>query len=102
MAGHRITKCSPGSSIQKRGQTQAIFQFIIADGTRIPEEATGRLKTANNEYAATVIGQQADRIVLCVDGTAPLPPGIHRAVLIIDDTALLRACAGSGRDSPKA
>jgi hypothetical protein len=82
-----------GKLIEKRGQTQAIYQFIIADGTRIPEEATGRLKTVSDEYAVTVIGQQADRINLCVDGKAPLPPGIHRALLIIDDTALLRKLA---------
>jgi hypothetical protein len=82
-----------GKLIEKRGQTQAIFQFIIADGTRIPEEATGRLKTASDEYAVTVIGQQADRIDLCIETTAAIPPGIHRATLIIDDTALLRKLA---------
>ncbi|MEI6633898.1 MAG: AAA domain-containing protein [Chlamydiota bacterium] len=82
-----------GKLIEKRSQTQAIFQFIIADGIRISEEATGRLKTASDEYAVTVIGQQADRIDLCVKGTAPLSPGIHRAMLIIDDTALLRKLA---------
>jgi hypothetical protein len=82
-----------GKLIEKRGQTQAIFQFIIADGTRVPEEATGRLKTASDEYAVTVIGQQADRIDLCVETTAAIPPGIQRATLIIDDTALLRKLA---------
>jgi hypothetical protein len=82
-----------GKLIEKRGQTQAIFQFIIADGTRIPEEASGKLKTATDEFMVTVIGQQADRIDLCVETTAALPPGIHRATLIIDDTALLRKLA---------
>lgn len=82
-----------GKLIEQRGQTQAIFQFIIADGTRIPEESRGRLKTANDEYAVTVIGQQADRIHLCVESKASLPPGIQRATLIIDDTALLRELA---------
>ena len=66
-----------GKLIEKRGQTEAIYRFIVADGTRLPEDASGRLKTASDEYAVTVIGQQADRIDLCVDGMAPLPPGIH-------------------------
>lgn len=82
-----------GRLIEKRGQTQAIYRFVIADGTRIPEEVTGRLKTASDEYAVAVVGQQADRVDLCLEGTAPLPPGIHRATLIVDDTALLRKLA---------
>lgn len=81
-----------GKVIDRRSASQAIFQFIIADGTRVPEDATGRLKTPTDEYSVTVVGQQADRIVLCIDGDA-LPPGIHRAMLIIDDTALLRRLA---------
>ncbi|MEK6409183.1 MAG: phospholipase D-like domain-containing protein [Acidobacteriota bacterium] len=82
-----------GRLIEKRSESQAVFRFIIADGARIPEEAAGKLKTSSQEYTATVIGQQADRIDLCVEGEAPLPPGIHRATLIIDDTALLRKLA---------
>jgi hypothetical protein len=82
-----------GKLIEKRGQTQAIFQFILADGTRIPEEAAGKLKTASDEFMVTVIGQQADRIDLRVETKTELPPGIHRATLIIDDTALLRKLA---------
>ncbi|MCL5278457.1 MAG: hypothetical protein M1376_00950 [Planctomycetes bacterium] len=38
-----------GKLLEERGQTQVIYQFIIADGTRVPEEATGRLKTPNDE-----------------------------------------------------
>src|SRR5712691_5210579 len=76
-----------GRLIEKRSENQAVFRFIIADDTRIPEEAAGKLKTSSQEYTATVIGQQADRLDLCLEGEAPLPPGIHRATLIIDDTA---------------
>jgi hypothetical protein len=82
-----------GKLVEQRGPTQAIFQFIIADGTRIPEEATGRLRTATDEYAVTVIGLRADRIDLCVECQPSLGAGIHRATLVIDDTALLRKLA---------
>lgn len=81
-----------GKLIQSIGPAKAIYLFIIADGTRIPEDATGKLKTGSEEYTATVISQQTNRIDLCIEGT-PLPPGIHRAMLIIDDTALLRRLA---------
>lgn len=81
-----------GKLIQRIGHAKAVYLFIIADGTRIPEDATGKLKTGSEEYTATVISQQANRIDVCIEGT-PLPPGIHRAMLIVDDTALLRRLA---------
>ncbi|MCX5827119.1 MAG: AAA domain-containing protein [Deltaproteobacteria bacterium] len=81
-----------GKLIQRIGNTKAVYLFIIADGTRIPEDATGKLKTGNEEYAATVISQQANRIEVCIEGVT-LPPGIQRAMLIVDDTALLHRLA---------
>lgn len=82
-----------GKLVENIGATQAIFQFIIADGTRLPEDASGRLKTSDEEYSATVIGQQANLVHVQIEGKTPLPPGIPRAVLIVDDTALLRRLA---------
>lgn len=82
-----------GRSIEGTSDSQAIFQFVIADGTRIPEDASGRLKTQTDEFAATVISQQGNYINLHVVGQASLPPNIPRAMLIIDDTALLRKLA---------
>ena len=81
-----------GKLIQVVSATKAIYHFIIADGSRIPEDSTGKLKTTSVEYLATVTGQQMNRIDVCIEGT-PLPPGIHRAMLVIDDTALLRRLA---------
>jgi len=54
--GSQSYEVQAGKLVEKRGQTQAIFQFIIADGTRIPEEASGKLKTATDEFLVTVIG----------------------------------------------
>ena len=82
-----------GQLINQFSQTQAIFRFLLADGMRIPEEASGRIKTGNDQFNVTVIGQEADRIDLCIDFTEGIPPGIYRATLIIDDTALLRKLA---------
>lgn len=82
-----------GQLIEATGPMQAIFQFIIADGTLVPEDATGRLKTGSDEYAASVISQNANLIQLHLEGMTPVPPGIPRGMLIIDDTALLRKLA---------
>ena len=57
------------------------------------EDATGRLKTARDEYAASVIGQHANLIQVHLEGMTQVPPGIPRGMLIIDDTALLRKLA---------
>jgi len=71
---------------------QAIFEFIVTDATRIPEDASGRLKIGDQEYAASVIGQEADRIRVLIDMRTP-PTAIPRALLRIDDTGLLRKLA---------
>lgn len=91
--GEQSYEVLSGKPVESLGPTQAIFQFIVADGTRIPEDATGKLKTATDEYAASVVGQQANRIHLRLEGKASMSSGIPRAMLIIDDTALLRRLA---------
>lgn len=82
-----------GKLIETTGSTQAVYQFILADGTLIPEDATGKLKTAGAEFNATVLGQRADRLQVQIEGSAPLPSGIPRAILVVDETALLRRLA---------
>jgi len=81
-----------GKLVESKGPNQGIFVFLIADGTRIPEDATGKLKSEHSEFSASVIGQQGNIIHLCIEGKA-LPLSIHFAKLIIDDTALLRRLA---------
>jgi hypothetical protein len=82
-----------GKFLESVNPTKAVFEFIVADATRIPEDATGRLKTADNEYTATVIGQQANRIRVLIEGRSAPGSNIARALLIVDDTALLRRLA---------
>lgn len=82
-----------GVLVQSTSPDTAQYRFVLADGMRLPEEASGRLKTSSDEYAATVIGQQADRIELKVTSQTILPSNIPRGQLKIDDTALLRKLA---------
>lgn len=82
-----------GRPIESKRTDYVIFQFTIADGTRIPDDASGQLKTATDEYGATVIGQQGNVLQLSIQGTSIPREGIPRAILSIDDTALLRRLA---------
>jgi hypothetical protein len=90
--GTQIYEVHSGKLIESKGQNQGIFSFLIADGTRIPEDATGRLKNEDNVFSALVIGQRGTIIHLLIEGKT-LPPSIHWARLLIDDTALLRRLA---------
>jgi KaiC/GvpD/RAD55 family RecA-like ATPase len=90
--GSQAYEVLSGRLIRRTSPTQAILQFILADGTRIPEDATGILKASSGEYSASVIGQDANRIDLLIAGET-LPAAIPRAILSIDDTALLKKLA---------
>jgi superfamily I DNA and/or RNA helicase len=82
-----------GKLIENTGTNQAIYRFIVADGTHLPEDASGRLQAGREEYAASVISQQANTIHIYVTGADELPLSMPRALLSVDDTALLRKLA---------
>ncbi|HBV96183.1 MAG: hypothetical protein JL50_06195 [Peptococcaceae bacterium BICA1-7] len=82
-----------GRFIGSLNSNQAILEFVIADGTRIPEDASGKLKTELNEYPASVVSQYANKIHIQIDCIDIPDSGIQRALLIIDDTAILRKLA---------
>lgn len=90
--GSQLYEVHSGKLIESKGPNQGIMVFLIADGTRIPEDTSGRLKTEDGEFTVSVIGQQGNVLHLNVEGRI-LPEIIHFAKLIIDDTALLRRLA---------
>ncbi|HLB73538.1 MAG TPA: AAA domain-containing protein [Sedimentisphaerales bacterium] len=90
--GSQIYEVHSGKLIESKGPNQGIMVFLIADGTRLPEDASGRLKTENGEFTVSVIGQNGNILHLNVEGRV-LPESIYFATLIIDDTALLRRLA---------
>lgn len=81
-----------GKQFEVLGPAKAIYHFIIADATRVPEDASGKLKTASQQFTVSVVAQEANRISLIVEGSN-LPKNIPRAVLLVDDTALLKKLA---------
>ena len=90
--GSQTYEVHSGKLIQSKGPNQGIMVFLIADGSRIPEDTSGRLKSEHGEFSVSVIGQKGNILHLNVEGTI-LPQSIHFAKLVIDDTALLRRLA---------
>jgi KaiC/GvpD/RAD55 family RecA-like ATPase len=90
--GSQVYEVHSGKLIESKGPNQGIMVFLIADGARLPEDASGRLKTENGEFTVSVIGQNGNILHLNVEGRI-LPESIYFAKLIIDDTALLRRLA---------
>lgn len=90
--GTQTYELHSGKLIESEGSNQCIFTFLIADGTRIPEDSSGRLKVRGGEFSASLVAQQGNVIQVCIEGQQ-LPTSIHFAQLIIDDTALLRKLA---------
>lgn len=90
--GSKVYEVHSGKLIESKGPNQGIMVFLIADGTRLPEDASGRLKTENGEFTVSVIGQNGNILHLNVEGRI-LPESIYFAKLVIDDTALLRRLA---------
>lgn len=98
--GAQTYEVHSGKLLESKGPKQGVFAFIIADGTRIPEDSNGRLKADDVEFSATVTSQQGNIIHLYLEGET-IPSGIHWAKLIIDDTALLRRLAEVLEDHSK-
>ena len=90
-----------GKQRDRPREDQAIYEFVVADGTRIPEDADGRLKALDREFRASILSQQANRVQILIEGTPPLPAGIFNATLVLDDTALLRRLADALAESSK-
>jgi len=82
-----------GRLLESLDSNRGIYQFVVADGLRLPEEATGRLKVGQDDYEASVVGQEADRIALEVTCQTALPFGMARAIFTVDDTQLLKKLA---------
>jgi hypothetical protein len=90
--GEQIHEVHSGKLIERISSELGIFTFLIADGTRLPEDASGRLRADKRDFIATVIGQNGNIIHLQLEGDS-LPTSIYRAKLSIEDTALLQRLA---------
>lgn len=67
-----------------------IYSFILGDGSlRLPEDASGTLRSAGKETPAFVVSHDGSRIWLLVEAVEELPALIPSAQLVISETELL-------------
>lgn len=79
-----------GKLLELIGPYKAVFQFILADETRLPEDSSCKLKTEIEEYEASILSQIGDRINILITFPDKTPPGIYQGVLVVDNTELLK------------
>jgi len=83
-AGHRIT---PEKS------PYAIYRFVFADNTLVPEDSNGTIEVEGHQFKASVVAQETSRVDVQIDGAEALGAFVARAILRVDDLALLRKLA---------
>lgn len=82
-----------GKLLELAAGTTGIFNFIVTDADRIPEDSVGKIQIASNEYNAVVVAQTDNRINIQIEFPAIPPTTIPRAILKIDATELLKRMA---------
>jgi hypothetical protein len=91
--GEQRYELHSGQCISPEGSERPIYRFTLADGTLVPEEATGLLQVDSRDFKATVVAQPVNRIEVQLDGADGLGPFVPRAILCVDDLGLLRRLA---------
>lgn len=67
----------------------SLYIFILADPSRLPEDAMGILQFGNQRLPVGIVSQEGNRLALRVEGADSLPAFIARATLSVDATQLL-------------
>jgi len=71
----------------------AIYRFTLADSTLVPEDASGTIEVEGRQFKASVVAQDTSRVDVQIDGAETLGTFVARAILSVDDLALLRKLA---------
>lgn len=82
--GHRVT---PEQS------PYAIYRFTLADNTLVPEDSTGKIDVEGRLFTASVVAQEISRVDVQIEDAQALGPFVARAILQVNDLALLRKLA---------
>ncbi|SPE29785.1 hypothetical protein SBA6_1160021 [Candidatus Sulfopaludibacter sp. SbA6] len=82
-----------GQRVESLHAIYAIYRFVLADRTRVPEDANGTIEVEGRQFKASIVAQEGDRVKVQIDGAAGLGDRIGRAILHVDDLSLLRRLA---------
>jgi hypothetical protein len=90
IGGNQRHELLHGRFVRRVSPEETIIEFKLASGDiRIPEDASGKLKTQSQEFPVEVVSVHVDLIHLRLQGSS-IPDEISRAELVIDEIGLLR------------
>lgn len=82
-----------GQRITPEKSPYAIYRFVLADNTLVPEDSSGTIEVEGQQFKASVVAQETSRVDVQIDGAEALGAFVARAILRVDDLALLRKLA---------
>jgi len=82
-----------GQRVTPEKSPYAIYRFVLADNTLVPEDSSGTIEVEGRQFKASVVAQETSRVDVQIDGAEVLGAFVARAILRVDDLALLRKLA---------
>jgi hypothetical protein len=82
-----------GKRVTPEKSPYAIYRFVLADNTLVPEDSSGTIEVEGCQFKASVVAQETSRVDVQIDGAEALGAFVARAILRVDDLALLRKLA---------
>jgi hypothetical protein len=91
--GEQRYELHAGQRVTPEKSPYTIYRFTLADGTLVPEDASGTLDVGGVQFKATVVAQDSNRVDVQLEVAEALGPHVARALLRVDDLGLLRKLA---------
>lgn len=82
-----------GQRVTPEKSPYAIYRFVLADSTLVPEDSRGTIEVEGRQLKVSVVAQEASRVDVQIDGAEALGAFVARAILHVDDLVLLRKLA---------
>jgi hypothetical protein len=79
-----------GQRVTSEKLPYAIYRFVLADNTLVPEDSSGTIEVEGSQFKASVVAQESSRVDVQIDGAEVLGAFVARAILLVDDLSLLR------------
>ena len=82
-----------GQRVTPEKSPYAIYRFVLADNTLVPEDSSGTIEVEGRQFKASVVAHETSRVDVQIDDAEALGAFVARAILRVDDLALLRKLA---------
>lgn len=88
--GEQRFELHAGQRVTGEQSPYAIYRFLLADNTLVPEDASGTIDIVGRQFKASVVARETSRIDVQIDGADALGAFVARAILRVEDLGLLR------------